>query len=38
MCGMVAGSTDRRWSVDADALVAIGQAGRLAYDALASHT
>ena len=35
MCGMVADSTDQRWSVDADALVAIGQAGRLAFDALA---
>jgi beta-lactamase class A len=35
MCGMVSGSTDSRWSVDADALVAIGKAGRLAYDALA---
>ena len=34
MCGMVSGSTDRRWSVDADALVAIGKAGRVAYDAL----
>lgn len=34
MCGMVAGSTDPRWSVDADALVAIGEFGRLAYDAL----
>jgi beta-lactamase class A len=36
MCGMVAGSTDQRWSVDADALVAIAQAGRLAYDILAT--
>jgi beta-lactamase class A len=36
MCGMVADSTDKRWSVDADALVAIGQAGRLAYDTLAA--
>ena len=35
MCGMVSGSTDPRWSVDADALVTIGQAGRVAYDALA---
>lgn len=34
-CGMVRDSTDTRWSVDADALVAIGKAGRLAYDALA---
>jgi len=34
MCGMVSGSTDKRWSVDADALVAIGKAGRVAYDAL----
>jgi beta-lactamase class A len=35
MCGMVTDSTDKRWSVDADALVAIGSAGRLAYDTLA---
>lgn len=35
MCGMVSESTDPRWSVDADALVAIGKVGRLAYDALA---
>jgi beta-lactamase class A len=34
MCGMASGSTDPRWSVDADALVAIGKAGRLAYDVL----
>jgi beta-lactamase class A len=34
MCGMVSGSTDRRWSVDADALVAIGKAGRVAYELL----
>lgn len=34
MCGMVSGSSDKRWSVDADALVAIGKAGRVAYDAL----
>ncbi|MGH2351860.1 MAG: serine hydrolase [Chloroflexota bacterium] len=33
MCGMVAGSTDKTWTVDADAVVAIGKAGRLAYDA-----
>ena len=36
MCGMVTDSTDKRWSVDAEALVAIGQAGRLAYDTLAA--
>ena len=34
MCGMVAGSTDTTWSVDADGLLAIGRAGKVAYDAL----
>ena len=36
MCGMVSGSTDKRWSVDADALLAIGKAGRVAYDTFAA--
>jgi beta-lactamase class A len=36
MCGMVARSTDRTWSVDADGLLAIARAGRLAYDAFVS--
>jgi beta-lactamase class A len=33
LCCMVAGSTDRTWSVDADGLLAIGKAGKVAYDA-----
>ena len=33
MCGMVAGSTDRTWTVDADGTIALARLGRLAYDA-----
>jgi beta-lactamase class A len=33
MCGMVAGSTDPTWTVEMDAMVALGKLGRLAYDA-----
>ena len=36
MCAMVCGSTDRSWTVENDALVAIGRCGRLAYDAFAA--
>jgi beta-lactamase class A len=32
LCGMVTGSTDTTWTPDMDALVAIAQAGSLAYD------
>jgi beta-lactamase class A len=38
MCGMVAGSTDKTWSVDADGLLAIARAGRLAFDAFTGDT
>jgi beta-lactamase class A len=38
MCGMVGGSTDRTWTVDADGMLTLARLGRLAYDILAPAT
>jgi beta-lactamase class A len=33
MCGMIGDSTDPTWNVDADGMIALARAGRLAYEA-----